>query len=151
MDPPEGPSLVLLTKPSGSFKTSNPFAVKRTLDALCGPLANAKVLNSGSLLVETLNKDQTQHLLMTTTFAGLPIKVTLSNKQKTIMGCVRSEALTNMTNLELLHELQDQGVCRVERLQSRNLRELGPNPTLKLSSKESTSRSTSLADISRSL
>ena len=133
MNPPDGPTFVLITKEAGSFKTSNPFAVKRELDNLCGPLKTAKPLRSGSLLVETDTGPQATLLMRTRVFQGSPVSVTLADRLNCVQGCIRSDSLTELSNEELLEELASQGVVRVERLRSRNVRVLGPNPTVRIS------------------
>ncbi|XP_043213583.1 uncharacterized protein LOC122377536 [Amphibalanus amphitrite] len=47
-------------------------------------------------------------------------------------GALRSEALTELSNAELLDELKEQGVIKVERLRSNNIEKMGPNPTIRL-------------------
>ena len=133
MNPPDGPTFVLITKEAGSFKTANPFAIKRELDKLCGPLKSAKPLRSGSLLVETDTGHQAALLMRARVFHGSPVTVTLADRLNCVQGCIRSDSLTELSNEELLEELMSQGVCRVERLRSRNIRVLGPNPTVRLS------------------
>ena len=130
MNPPDGPTFVLVTKEAGSFKTANPFAIKRELDKLCGPLKTAKTLRSGSLLVETDTGPQATLLMRTRVFHGSPVSVTLADRLNCVQGCIRSDSLAELSNEELLEELMSQGVVRVERLRSRNLRVLGPNPTV---------------------
>ena len=130
--PPEGPAKVLVTKTSGDFKGYNPFALKRTLDALCGPVQDAKTTRDGALLIVTTDRDQTEDLLKVTTLGGFPVTVALSDKVKSVMAVCRSDELTGMTNAELLEELKTQGVCRMERLRSRNAAEWGPNPTIRI-------------------
>ena len=122
---------MLITKESGGFTRANPFALKRTIDALCGPVRDAKALRSGALLVETFSKAQTVAILKTTQFAGTPIRAELADRMSLIPGLIRSDALTSLTNQELLEELAPQGVVMVERLGSRNP-EYGPNPAVKV-------------------
>ena len=130
---PDEPSMVLLKKENGSFSTTNPFEVKRALAKLCGPLESAKVIRSGALLIKTKDPEQTKAILDTTTLAGQPIKATIANRLSLKHACIRSDALTTLSNEDLLHELADQGVVRVERLRSKNIKEMGPNPMAKVS------------------
>ena len=104
-EPPEGPAKLLLTKEDGGFSRSNPFALKRTIDALCGPVKDAKALRSGALLVETFTKAQTVAILATTQFGGKPVKAQLADKIALTQGLIRSDALVMMSNQELLDEL----------------------------------------------
>ena len=58
-----------------SFKTVNPFAIKRELDKLCGPLKSAKPLRSGSLPVETDTGPQATLLMRARVLHGSPVTV----------------------------------------------------------------------------
>ena len=79
------------------------------------------------------DSEQTKSILDTTTLAGQPIKATIANRLSLKNACIRSDGLTSLSNEDLLHELADQGVVRVERLRSKNVKELGPNPMVKVS------------------
>ena len=128
---PEGPAFVLVKK-KGSFRSSNPFHIKRSLDQFIGPVKSVKALQSGSLLIETENSKQTVTLMNMTNFADNPVQTQLAHRLNTVEGAVRSEALTELSNAELLDELKGQGVVKVQRLKSRNLEKMGPNPTVRL-------------------
>ncbi|KAF0313829.1 histone H3 [Amphibalanus amphitrite] len=67
-----------------------------------------------------------------TNFADNPVQTQLAHRLNTVEGAVRSEALTELSNAELLDELKGQGVVKVQRLKSRNLEKMGPNPTVRL-------------------
>ena len=131
--PPEGPAFVLLKREDGgSFGRSNPFALRRHLVALCGgEVLTAKPIRSGSLLIRAKSPAQTRSLLACKIFMNHPVSAALADRLNTVTGSVRSDALSDLTNEELLQELADQGVCRVERLPSRQLG-WGPNPTVRL-------------------
>ena len=129
---PEGPAFVLVTREEGSFRHTNPFSLRRSIDNYIGPVHSLKALRSGALLIETKTATQTQQLLRTASFRGTPITVALATRLNSIEGSVRSDALTEVPNRELLEELQSQGVVRVQRLRSRDLQKLGPNPTIRL-------------------
>ena len=133
--PPDGPAFILITREDGSFKRTSPFAIKRGLDATCGPLNGAKTLRSGSILVEAKDGPQANRLLAVQTFLGTKVTVQIAERLNSVEGSIREDSLSELTNAEILAELQDQGVCRVERLRSRNIEELGPNPTVRLSFK----------------
>ena len=90
-------------------------------------------IRSGALLLHTNTATQTVLLMKTKTFMGMIVNVEYAERLNTTEGVVRSEMLTSLTNIELLNETIEQGVVRVQRLPSRNLKERGPNPTIKLS------------------
>jgi len=94
---------------------------------------SAKPIRSGSLLIEAHSGVQASALLSLDTFMGEPVQCQLADRLNAVQGSVRSEHLLSLTNAELLEELQDQGVCQVQRLASQNLDTLGPNPTIRLS------------------
>ena len=104
-DPPEGSAKLLVTKEDGDFSRSNPFDLKRTIDALCGPVKDAKALRSGALLIETLTKAQSLAILATTQLGGKPVRATLADRIALTYGLIRSDALVTLTNEELLGEL----------------------------------------------
>ena len=128
-DPPDVPAKVLIQKEWDSFSRSNPFASKHDIDALCGPVRDAKALRSGVLLVETYSLEQTMAIMATKKFADCPVRAELADKIALVYGPIRSDALTELSNQELLDELEPQGVTVVKRLNSRNS-DHGPNPAV---------------------
>ena len=138
-DPPEGPSILLVKKTDGSsFGKTNPFDIRRALDLIVGRLKEVKPIRSGALLIETGNANQTATLLKTTKFMNVTVEVEYAERLNCTEAVVKSDQLIDCTNKELLSELTEQGVVRVQRLPSRNLAERGPNPTIKLSFKGKT-------------
>ena len=115
-----------------SYKRKNPWAIRRSLESVGGSGLKAKALRSGALLVETQGRGQTAALLQLTLLQGNQVTVTLADRLNGVMEIVSSDILVEMTNEELLKELQHQGVNMVQRLPSRDIVRLGPNPTLKL-------------------
>ena len=129
--PPDGSAFLLVKRDEGSFKNTNPFAVARTLDSICGgPVHNAKAIRSGALLVETRTKAQSSRLLNTDNFLGHSVKVELADRLNAVEGVISSDALAFSTDDELLHELKTQGVVGVYRLPSRDPEY--PNPMVKV-------------------
>ena len=132
--PPEGAVILLMKREDGGpFQTVNPFEIRRQLDQNIGRLREAKPIRSGALLLHTNTATQTILLMKTTTFMGMTVKVEYAERLNTIEGVVRSEQFISLTNTELLTETMEQEVVRVQRLPSRNIKERGPNPTVKLS------------------
>ena len=90
-----------MKKTNGSFKGYNPFALKRYLDKLCGPVGYAKATRDVHLIM-TLDKDQTEHLLKVNSLDGFPVTVSLSEKVKSVAAVCRSDDLTGLNNQDLL-------------------------------------------------
>ena len=131
---PEGPCFLLMNRADKvPFGKANPFALRRALDQLVGPLETAKPIRSGALLLKTRHRAQTDTLLACTQMMDRAVAVTVADRLNAVEGVVRSEALTSLSNAELLRELAGQGVVRVQRLRSRNAEEWGPNPTIRMS------------------
>ena len=130
---PEGPAFVLVRKPKGNFLHSNPFAIRREIDSKYGTVMSVKALRSGPLLVETKSSNHTHTLLNMTSLRGSPVTASLAERMNTVEGSIRADSLTEMSNKEILEELEPQGVCRVQRLRSRDVAKWGPNPTVRLS------------------
>ncbi|KAF0291607.1 hypothetical protein FJT64_010302 [Amphibalanus amphitrite] len=131
---PEGPAFILIKKTrGGNFLHTNPFSLRRAIDSICGTVKSVKALRTGPLLIETFHRNQTDALLASTSLKETPVSAILADRLNAVEGSVRSDALTELSNAELLEELKDQGVCRVQRLRSRDVKTLGPNPTRGLS------------------
>ena len=101
-----------------------------------GEVRSAKALRSGALLVRSIDQDQSQKLLNITSLCNIEVQSNLADRLNQVDGVIRSEALTMLSNADLLEELSPQGVVRVERLRSRNAA-WGPNPTIKVSFRNS--------------
>ena len=133
-NPPNGPCFVLVKKTDHTkFTTTNPFALKRELDQKLGTLLEAKPIRSGSLLIQTQTKPQTQKALRLTQLTGRDVDVEIAVHLNTQQGVIKSDLLTELSNEQLLEELKSQSVVRVQRMPSRNLAQLGPNPSARLS------------------
>ena len=91
-----------------------------------------KALRTGPLPVGSKNSSQTQRLL-TCSLCGSPATAILADRMNSVEGSVRADSLLDMTNKEILEELTSQGVCRVQRLRSREKAKWGPNPTIRIS------------------
>ena len=131
---PDGPCFLLLKCTDKTpFGKVNPFALRRALDQLVGPLDQVKPIRSGALLIRTRTRTQATTLLECRELSGHQIVTEVANRLNSVEGVVRSEALTTLSNEELLRELACQGVVRVQRLRSRNTEEWGPNPTVRMS------------------
>ena len=133
--PPAGPCFVLFKMVDSSesgFTLMNPFALRREIVAVCGDVSNAKPIRSGALLVEVRNGAQASALLGVTDLVGKQVEARLADSLNAVQGSIHSQQLTMLSNAELLEELKSQGAVMVQRLASRNLAQMGPNPTVRV-------------------
>ena len=109
----------------------NPFAIQKGLQGVAGTLKNVTKLRSGFLLLECNKKQQSLNLLNLKTFAGVAVKVTPHRFLNSSKGIVRdrSKILADMTEEELVSELEEQGVTNVKRFSFRDGDRLQPSNT----------------------
>ena len=109
----------------------NPFAIQKGLQGVAGTLKNVTKLQSGFLLLECNKKQQSVNLLNLKTFAGVAVKVSPHRFLNSRKGIVRDRAkiLADMTEEELLTELEEQGVTHVKRFTFRDGDRLLPSNT----------------------
>ena len=130
-DPPEGPAFVVISRVDGtSIRPCNPFKLNREMRRLCRPEVKwAKPLKSGSLLVHTIDADQSRVVLGLTSLLGKPVKAKLADRLTSSQGAVHALDLAGMSVQGILDDLSDQGVVEVQRFRSR---QDNPNPLLRL-------------------
>jgi hypothetical protein len=97
-----------------NLSTLSPFVIEKTIQGLVGTVKGARKLRSGALLIETLREAQTTNLLKLDTFASLKVKVSTHRSMNTCKGVIRSVDLSQMSEVDLLAELQSQGVTGVK-------------------------------------
>ena len=129
--PPDGPAMLLVKRADGrSFEGANPFAIRRWISGICGDVASARPIKSGSILIETQSTGQTTRLLSAKDMAGVPIRVELADRLNTTEGLIFCPELCSLTEEYILQELAVQGVTEVTRLRSRDHSK--PNPLIRL-------------------
>ena len=132
--PPDGPCFLLVRREDGeSWGSPNPFRVARQLDAVLGQggTLQAKIIRSGALLVQVLSGFHAARLMACTSFLGRVVEVVLADRLNCTEGVIVCDALSDMTDNELLSELEPQGVVGVCRLAPRDPNKT--NPTIRLS------------------
>lgn len=130
---PEGGAFVLarFRDKDKSFKNTSPYKIRDGLKCvLSSRPAEVSALRSGSLLVRTLNREQTEALLAWSSFGGHPIDVKMADRLNETEGMVYAPELTSETPQTILEESKQQGVTSVTRLPSKTSR---PSPLLKIS------------------
>ena len=127
--PPDGPAFILLKRRDGLKLSGNPFAIQRSLVALCGEVDTAKAIQSGALLVKTKSQQQNITLLGTTAFLGHEVAAEVAVRLTSCEGLIRCPDLGELSEDEILQELAPQGVIEVVRLRSKDNT---PNPLLRL-------------------
>ncbi|XP_048240226.1 uncharacterized protein LOC125373270 [Haliotis rufescens] len=95
----------------------NPFAISKAVSGICGVVKNVTRLRSGSLLVECARRQQSLNLLSITQFANVDVAVSVHRTLNSCRGIVRDRArcLSDMSEQEIVSELEDQGVTFVKR------------------------------------
>ena len=95
----------------------NPFAISKAVHGYCGEVKNVTRLRSGSLLVECMRKQQSINLLTITQFANVNVTVSAHRTLNSCRGIVRdrTRSLSDMSEAEIVSELQNQGVQSVKR------------------------------------
>ena len=126
---PDGPAFLLLKRTDGtSFVRANPFRIRRALVALCGEVATAKTLRSGSLLVQTLSGEQNVPILGLKKFLEKDVEAVVADRLNSTSGLFYCPEVRGLSEENLLWELQDQGVTEVQRF--RDVKD-GPNPLIR--------------------
>ena len=103
-------------KEGATLDKLSPFAVQKYVTALVSTDATVKKLRSGSLLVEAHTKQQSENVMKIHHFGQIKVKVSPHNSLNSKKGVVRSPDLKDMSEEDILRELEDQGVTHVKRI-----------------------------------
>lgn len=98
------------------LKTLHPFIIEKSLKHIVGEGIDTKKLKSGSWLVEVKNEKQSRKIKQMTHIHDIPIKITTHGTLNSKKGVIRCADLKDMTEDDLLTELQEQGVIEVKRI-----------------------------------
>ena len=129
---PEGPSLhvVNFQDKTKQFYNVSPFKIWRWYSTNVGEIEYAKPLRSGALLIKVVDRAQALALLATTDFMGSPTTVVPCDRLNTVEALAHAPSLADVSDEDLLTELQSQGVIGVRRLRPRQGGK--PNPLVRL-------------------
>ena len=108
----------------------SPFAVQKGFQAVAGTLKSIKRLRDGSFLVECGKKVQAQNLLRTNRCIDRPVKVSIHKTLNSSRGVIRCRDLADMSEVEILDEMIDQGVVGVNRVTLKKEGKVIPTNTL---------------------
>ena len=97
---------------------------------MAGTLKSIKRLRDGSFLVECGKRAQAQNLLRTNRFIDRPVRVSIHKTLNSSRGVIRCRDLADMTEVEILDELKDQGVVGVNRVTLKKEGKVIPTNTL---------------------
>ena len=114
---------ILITDKSGlSFGTSNPFRIADEIRRLVGEVEEAQPTQAGGLLITTRSSTQADVLLQLTSFLERSVEADSPVRLNSVEGIAFTASLQEVSDEELLAELQLQGVIGVNRLRPRNNR-----------------------------
>lgn len=109
--------LVLNRQDGNSFQNVSPFFIYKSLNNLVKNLKTVKKLKNGTILIEATNEEQTNTLLKCSMLGNsIPVKVSLHDKLNTSKGVIYSKELNLLEESEILQELKEQKVIKVERI-----------------------------------
>jgi len=125
----------LVMEPTSGYSSAisklGPFTTANTLDKLAGSaIIKATLLRSGSLLIHTRSKIQSDALQKVDNFAGIPVKISPHNTLNSSKGIIRCRSLDDCAEEEILDNLQEQGIIAVRRLNSMKQGQLQSTPLI---------------------
>ena len=91
----------------------SPFAIQKGFQAIARTLKSINRLRDSSFLVEYGKRAQTQNLLQTNCFIDRPVRVSVHKTLNSSQGIIGCRDLSDMSEVEVRHELKDQGVVGV--------------------------------------
>ena len=91
----------------------SPFAIQKGFQAIARTLKSINRLRDSSFLVEYGKRAQTQNLLQTNRFIDRPVRVSVHKTLNSSWGVIRCQDLSDMSEVEIQHELKDQSVVGV--------------------------------------
>ncbi|XP_055612089.1 uncharacterized protein LOC129758580 [Uranotaenia lowii] len=136
----EGPKFLTISRADGkdtSFEKVSPIFIHKGIKVACGEPLNTVKLRNGTLLVKTKNIAQANQLLRCKTLFDMAVKVEENAKLNQTKGIVTCYDLRYATEEEILEDLQDQGVCKVEVMKRKKDKVLIPTSSYILTFKSS--------------
>ena len=94
----------------------SPFAIHKGILGISGEPVSVKKLRSGQILIEFDKQHYSTNLLKCKSFVQIPVQVTPHKTLNTKKGIIRCADLRDCDDDEILDELKDQGVIRIQRM-----------------------------------
>ena len=98
----------------------NPLAFRKSLNSLAGPVALYQFIQSGNAFVTCTSNDQLQVLLrieeLKVNEKVIPVKFAIAKNELSVQGKIYAQNLIDAELEEILEELKDQKVIKVEKL-----------------------------------
>ena len=113
---------IIITSTNGTnLSKINPFKVAKEIGELCGEVESVQLLKSGSLLVNTRNKEQAQVLLQQKTLkvSCTPVNVAIVWHKQFSYGKIYAPEFQDEPLEYLLEILQDTGVVGIRKLSTK--------------------------------
>ena len=116
----QNPKLFLTCTDGTKISKKNPLKVKKSIERLHGPVYDLQYLNSGNMFVICNDKNQMKNLLKSNLISlnnvTIPIKFSIALNHQTIKAKFYAENLKHADLAEILDELKNQNVIKVEKL-----------------------------------
>ncbi|XP_048237115.1 uncharacterized protein LOC125372118 [Haliotis rufescens] len=111
------PRFIVIASADDTPLKLNPFAISKGIQSACGEVKNVTRLRSGSILVECARRQQSINLLGLKQFVNIRVAVSVHNTLNSSRGIIRdrSRCLSEMSEEEIVTELEHQGVTAVKR------------------------------------
>ncbi|GFS92222.1 transforming acidic coiled-coil-containing protein 3 [Nephila pilipes] len=106
----------LVKRETDTFATISPFLIQKGIQGMVGTVKDIKKLRSGDLLVEVCNSKQAQLVMSIKTLGPYSVTTSPHRNLNYSRGVVSSRDLENVSEEEILENLQGQLVCGVWRI-----------------------------------
>ena len=111
------PEYLIIQSTEEGELTKNPFLTAKTIQGIAGEVTSVKRLRQGDILVHCATRSQAKNLMQLKAFAGCPCTVLPHRSLNSSKGIIRDRerCLQSLSEDDLVHELEDQGVTHVKR------------------------------------
>lgn len=127
-----GPKFLIISRieSTDSLLKVSPFLIKKVVDSTCGgEVAECKKLRNGTILVQTKSLHQANKLIQLKNIkSDIEVDVSLHNSLNYVKGVIYSNDLRGVEEEEILNEIRDQNVYKVEKIRKKvdeNMEETG--------------------------
>lgn len=115
-----GPKYLVISRTNDSKSLINvsPFLIKKVVDCTCGgEVSECKKLRNGTILVKTKNINQAKKLIQLTSLCpNIDVEVSWHNSLNFVKGVLYSNDLRGIPEEEILYELKNQNVFKIEKI-----------------------------------